>query len=122
MKGVIIIRRRTFFLSLLLVLTLINPAHAEARIGGVIPSLSFDGTTATCEATIRGNKFDDEICAVMNLWQGSYCVETWEKSETTLLVFDCKASVEAGKYYTLTLEYSINGKAYPEISTSKFCG
>lgn len=102
-------------------LVMVTPAYAETRQSGVTPRLSFNGTTVTCAATILADKADDEISAVMTLWQGDNSIETWEKSGTAMVVFHESMSVKSGTHYTLTVKYSINGKTYPEVSTSRTC-
>ncbi|MDO4316098.1 MAG: hypothetical protein Q4C45_09985 [Oscillospiraceae bacterium] len=87
------------------------------------PTLSFSGTTATCAVNIRADSLSDKISATVKLWDGNTCLKTWTDSGTGYLFFSETHSkdIEPGKSYTMTVDYTIAGKSYPQLSTSAVC-
>ena len=57
-----------------------STAHAATRAAAVVPRISFNGTTASCTVFVAADRPTDDIEAVIKLWQGSKCIETWEAS------------------------------------------
>ena len=84
-------------------------------------SLTFDETTAVCEASCRGDKSTDYIKATLTLYQGSTYVTSWNGEGSYRAIVSGQRSVTRGKSYTLKLNYTINGVAQPEQSVKKVC-
>lgn len=63
----------------------------------------------------------DDIEAVIKLWQGSKCIETWEASSVGDLAFSGTATVSRGKTYQLTVDVTLEGKAQPRFSVEGTC-
>jgi hypothetical protein len=105
-----------------LVLTIGIVAQAvEPRAAGYSLSLTFDETTAVCEASCRGDKSTDYIKATLTLYQGSTYVTSWNGEGSYRAIVSGQRSVTRGKSYTLKLNYTINGVAQPEQSVTKVC-
>lgn len=95
------------------------PAYAASpRTIDVYPSLSFNGTTATCTATIMGERTTDRIAASMELRQGGTLIDDWSASGSGILKLDKTTTVTKNKTYTLTVEYTVNGVAQTPVSIS----
>ena len=106
----------------ILVLTIGIVAQAvEPRAAGYSLSLTFDETTAVCEASCRGDKSTDYIKATLTLYQGSTYVTSWNGEGSYRAIVSGQRSVTRGKIYTLKLNYTINGVAQPEQSVTKVC-
>ena len=93
----------------------------EPRAAGYSLSLTFDETTAVCEASCRGDKSTDYIKATLTLYQGSTYVTSWNGEGSYRAIVSGQRSVTRGKSYTLKLNYTINGVAQPEQSVTKVC-
>lgn len=106
----------------LLVLT-VTAGAVEMRLATPVPKLTFSGTTATCAVNIRSDSNSDKISATVKLWDGSTCLKTWADSDTGILPFSKTHSkdIQAGKTYQMTVDYTIAGKSYPQLSTSAVC-
>ena len=76
------------------------------------PSLTFDGTTAYCNAVIR--RQGANINVTLSLWKGSNQLISWGESGTSMAVISQTCQVEVGVTYTLKLNGTINGVAFPE--------
>ncbi len=99
-----------------------STAHAATpRVAQVVPNISFNGTTANCSVFIVSDKPNDDIKAVIKLWQGSQCIKTWEEYSTDHLVFSAEATVRKGKNYQLTVDVSLAGKDLPRFSVKGTC-
>lgn len=69
-----------------------STAHAATRAAAVVPRISFNGTTASCTVFVAADRPTDDIEAVIKLWQGSKCIETWEASSVGDLAFSGTAA------------------------------
>ena len=117
-------KRRICILAAAFLLLLTATAGAvELRTLRPSYSLSFSGTTATCEVEIRAESPSDKISATVKLWDGGTCLKTWTDSDTGYLFFSETHSrnITAGKSYQMTVDYTIAGKSYPQLSTSAVC-
>lgn len=106
----------------LLVLT-VTAGAVEMRLATPVPKLTFSGTTAACEVEIWADSSSAKISATVKLWDGSTCLKTWTDSDTGILSFSetHKTGIESGKSYKMTVDYTIAGKSYPQLSTSAVC-
>lgn len=116
-------RKKIISLSLVLVFLLCIAAQASGpqKAPTAKPELSFENTTATCAATIRGDRPQDKIVATARLWAGSTCLKTWNRSGINFLFIKEKATITRGKTYTLTVDYTVNGIKQPQRSVTKTC-
>lgn len=117
-------KRRVVILLIAMMIIASMPVYAFAntsRILVIVPSLSFEGTTANCSLTVTGNNSTDRIEAVIKLWYGDTCLETWSKSGTGYLFFNDTHSVVWNREYTLTADVEINDVPKPTASISKKC-
>lgn len=117
-------KRRICTLATAFLLLLTTTAGAvEFRALRPSYSLSFSGTTATCKVEIWAESPSDKIIATVKLWDGGTCLKTWTDSDTGVLSFSETHSknIEPGKSYTMTVDYTIAGKSYPQLSTSALC-
>lgn len=94
---------------------------AEPRAAGATLNLSFNGTTAVCSATCRGDRTSDELGATMTLYQGSTYVDSWTASGTGRIFLSGEHRVTSGKTYRLEVSYTINGVEKPSASMTNTC-
>lgn len=117
-------KKRIFSLAALVVLILSATVSAvDTRESTPHPTLTFNGTTATCAFSIRAESSSDKINATIKLWDGSTCLKTWTDSSTNYLFFSETHSkgIQTGKSYKMTVDYTIAGKSYPQLSVSAVC-
>lgn len=117
-------RKRIFTLAVLMMLALsVTVCAAEAREIAPRPALTFSGTTATCTVSIRADSTSAKISATVKLWDGGTCLKTWTDSDTGVLSFSETHSkdIKSGKSYKMTVDYTIAGKSYPQLSASAVC-
>ena len=93
----------------------------EPLSASATPELSFDGTTAICSVTCRGENSRDDLDVTLTLYQGRNEVCSWSDSGTDRVSVSGECRVVSGKSYKLTVEYSVNGKAKTQESTSGVC-
>ena len=93
----------------------------EPRVANCSLSLTFDGTTAICEAICTGNSSTDQVKATIELYQGNTYLASWSNEGTYFVAVSGQRGVTCGKSYTLKLTYTINGVAQPEQSVTKRC-
>ena len=115
-------KKRFFPILFVFLMVFSSTAHAAStRAASVVPRISFDGTTASCTVFIAADRPTDDIDAVIKLWQGSRCIETWEESSVGDLAFSGKVTVSKGKTYRLTVDVTLEGKAHPRFSVEGTC-
>ncbi len=102
----------------LLTLTIVAGA-AETRVARANITLTFQGSTAVCVASVQDE--GKQVKATLELWCGTTMVGCWDASGTSLVEFDETATVTRGKTYRLTLVGTSNGKAFTPVNISKTC-
>lgn len=112
-------KKRILALILLVVMALSTTAYAVEPRASAIPGLTFTGTTANCSAVITSASH--EIEAVLELWDGSERVDSWEGSGTTYVKIKGNCTVKKGRTYTLTVNGTIDGIAFKEVSVTNTC-
>ena len=119
-KGVNLVRKRILPLlaAVLLVLTIAAGA-VEARIAVPAVSLSFQGTTAVCTASVSDPS--KQIKATLELWCGTTLVDCWDASGTSRVNFNETTAVTSGKTYRLTLVGTSGGEPFTPQSITKTC-
>ena len=91
-----------FVIPLILVLILIlslSANAAEPRMSEIIPTLSFDGTTANCSVAITSPGKDIE--ATITLWPGNGVIGSWPESGSTAVFISGSTEVTKGEEYVL---------------------
>lgn len=114
-------KKHFFSIMCAFLVLLSSTAHAATRAAAVVPRISFNGTTASCTVFVAADRPTDDIEAVIKLWQGSKCIETWEASSVGDLAFSGTATVSRGKTYQLTVDVTLEGKAQPRFSVEGTC-
>ena len=116
-------RVMTFVLAIALAVgaTLCSSAAAEIepRALQVRTSLSFDGTTATCETMVIS--VADDLDVTMTLTRGNIVVASWSASGTGAVLMTKHCSVAKGVTYTLTVTGTRNGVAFEAHPVTKTC-
>ena len=112
-------------LVLVLVLAFAFSAAAQAagpvRIIRTIPSISFNGTTVACKATVRANSESDQVFVVVKLWSSGVCKGTWTGSGAGYAEASGSRTATNGATYTLKVDATINGVAQPTKSVTRTC-
>ena len=113
-------RKTALLLAVVMLLSVVAlPVQAaQPRISSVIPELTVEGTTATCNVRVLGDDMSDVVKATIKLWRGSTCIATWNRESTGYIFFSETKTVAAGYTYTLTVDASVNGVAFPRASVS----
>jgi len=93
----------------------------EPRVATPTPSLTFNGTTASCSVVCTGDSKQDKIDVKLTLYQGSSRVTSWSASGTQRVRLAKEYTVKSGKSYTLTVTYSINGTEQTPVSVTATC-
>ena len=112
------------FLAVLLVVLLAFPINAQAvmpRVISAAPSISYNGTTATCSATIIANSSTDTIQATLTLYHGTSITTRWTASGQGYLHTSRDVVVIRGWTYRLEVEYTVNGKQMTTAMVEKEC-
>lgn len=109
-----------FFLAIM-VLSLFAQASnmQEERAVGVVPTLSFNGTTAVFEISISHN--NKRICATMELWQGKELLDSWSGEDNSNLYLSGTYAASKGKTYTLKAYGTIGGEPFTAKNITKVC-
>lgn len=116
-------KKRCIPLIMLLIFLLVAPANAQAeRAASKYAKLTFNGTIARCDVEIATTNLKGNISAVIELWDGNTCINSWEVSGTGIIYFsDSTTTVVKGRRYELTVEYTIDGEIQSPLSTSGIC-
>ena len=94
------IMKRTILVALCILLLGAIPAHAaETRAIPITPTLTFDGTTALCEAIV--SSYGKNITVTLELWEGNTLVDSWTKRGNSTVMISERCNVTSGKNYTL---------------------
>lgn len=108
-------------LLLAMAFTMSASAVEVRRAGKAVLRLSFEGTTAVCSVTCKGNDSRDAVDATLTLYQGNTEVDSWSGSGTGRVAVSGQCGVKSGKEYTLTVTYAVNGTEQPSQSIAKEC-
>ena len=112
--------KRYFCILIAVALVLSISCYAvSTRAVYAYPTLTFNGTQATCKATIIGQSTTDSIAATMYLYRGSTLIDSWSASGTGVLRMEGFATVSRNKTYTLTVNYSVNGITQDPVTISR---
>ncbi len=112
--------KRKSVLCLLIICLLLATFPNRVEAASVVPGLSFSGTTASCyvKITQRGK----QITATMELWHGATLVDSWSGSgSNSLTINETHNGCVSGWTYTLKINGTIGGVAFPEITETATC-
>ena len=109
----------TILLIALLVVPTATCANARAIVR-ITPNVSFATTAVVSTVDIQASAVNDEISAVIRLYQGNTCIATWNASDVGHLNFRSVKVVDKGYTYTLTVDVTINGRTYDTVSDSAY--
>lgn len=85
----------------------------------MIPSLTFNGTLATCAVTVVADNSRDEIEVEAELFKDGDSYRHWTGSGTGSLRFSRVATVTKGHTYTLEVDVTIDGETFSLRPISK---
>lgn len=117
-------RKRLFAVIIVLVILISIPVTAYAvtpRSLLVIPELTFAGKTATCALTVTTESTENQIMAVIKLWDGDICLKTWNDRGDGYLFFSDYYTVSHSGEFTLTADVYVNNVKKPQVSDSAIC-
>lgn len=114
-------KRRILALVTLVVMVLTVCAQAATPWASGKPRLTFEGSTAHCSATCRGDSSSDTVRATITLYDGSVRLGSWSDSGTGSVTVSGECDVERGESYTLKLNYSVNGVAKSPVTVTATC-
>ena len=117
-------RKAALALAIVLLVSLAGPLAAQAvepRMTTIVPELTFDSNVAKCNVVVTGNNTSEQMVASIKLWQGSNVVKSWEAEGDGYIFFSKTWPVTVGKTYTLTVDLTVNGTAFPRASITNTC-
>lgn len=120
-KGVNSMKKAALVLVIILVFAMPVTAFAETRALSVNPVLNFNGTTATCEATVVGNNTSEYIVVTMKLMHGTTCEASWTETGYGYVYMKEYEDVTKGQTYELVVEVTFNGVKKTPVSVSGTC-
>lgn len=109
-------RRRIMAIGVVAAILISFSAHFTAQAAAPRLKLTFNGTEATCYVMARGN---GPIEIVMSLWNRNTEIAAWSATGNGVIVLNKTVTVSMGETYTLKLNGSIAGTAFPEVSISR---
>lgn len=113
-------KKRIIPLIIIFVFLLSISANAvEARATTIIPSLTFDGTTATCMVSVIDT--GKSIKVTLELWCGNDFIDSWSESGTSRVIISEECSVIKGNTYTLKVSGTVDGKNFTGQPVSGKC-
>lgn len=112
--------KRKNILCLLIICLLLTSFPNRVEAASFTPRLDFTGTTANCYVRIRA--MGKQITATMELWHGTTLVDSWSGSGTNSLTLnETHSGCVSGWTYTLKINGTIGGVAFPEITETATC-
>lgn len=114
-------KKTVALVTAMILLISILPLSAFAltpRAPSIYPTLTFNGTTATCGLVVTAED-TDTITATVKLYRGSSVVATWTPKAVGTMGFYDYATVARNTTYTLTAQVYINGVAQAPASTTR---
>lgn len=114
-------KKRFIILLCVAVILLTATTQAAARADYCVPSLTFDGTTATCELKVIRESMSDQIEVILSLWHGNQMIGVWIEETAGYLSMSETVTVTRGNTYTLEVDLTINGEEVDVMPISKKC-
>lgn len=113
---------KKWILPLILIMTFtltVNVFATEQRALRLTPSLSIDGTVATCKVTVSEQGKDIEV--TMELWSGSTLINSWDKTGNSVVLLSESCKVTKGKTYTLKTYGTVDGVSFTGRTVTGTC-
>lgn len=114
-------KKLALLMAIILVISMPLTVSATPRALSIRPSLTFEGTTATCHVLVVGNNTSEHIEVTMKLMYGNSCVASWSDDGYGYVLMEENATVTKGRTYNLVVEVTINGVANPPVYQSGTC-
>lgn len=102
-------RKTALFLVLVIIIMIPLSVHAGTRELSIKPTLSFNGSTATCKSTVVGDNTSQHIEVTMKLMYGTSTVASWSAEGYGYVFLNKTAAVVVGRTYKLQVEVTIDG-------------
>ena len=109
---------RKICVLLIIVLIFSSCVYGAINLSNAL-SLEFDGTKATCTASVTD--YGSSISITMYLYRGSALVRSWSKSGTNAVVLSKEYNCISGQTYTLDADITVNGLPVNTIPVTKPC-
>lgn len=106
-------------IGVLLVGTCMIANAAEMRASFLSTDLNYSGTTANCSAVLTSPGDDLEL--IVELWRGNVRLSRWAEEGSNRIQIDEYRQVLSGSTYVMTVNGSINGEPFDEVSITKTC-
>lgn len=106
-------------LVFVLILSLSAKAAAPRAEEGILPALTFTGTTASSSVTIAAPGKDIE--ATITLWYGNRLIDFWSGSGSSAIAINGSAGVTKGEDYVLRVIGSIDDVPFDVVRVSGTC-
>ena len=114
-------RKLALFLAIILVISVPLTVSATPRALSIRPSLTFEGTTATCYVMVVGNNMSEHIEVTMTLKYGNSVVASWYNDGYGYVWLEEYATVTRGRTYTLYIEVTVNDVVKQPVYIDETC-
>lgn len=114
-------KKLAIILAFLLMIAVPLEVSAATRTLYAMPTLTFNGTTANCTATVVGGHITDHLKVTMKLVLGNRHIAVWTSEGYGCVDLSGVASVISGRTYRLIIEVIENGIAKDPVSVSGSC-
>ena len=112
-------KKIAFILAIVLVLSVPLPVKAaEPRAITVYPTITLDGTTATCKLRAIADNTSEYLEATIRLYRAGNLIATWYEDGYGYINWTKTRNVPQGYTYTLTVDLTVDGDAVPQVSAS----
>ena len=113
-------KRKVIGMTAVLLLMLSITANAvQMRALSPRVTLSFNGTTANCSATVTDA--GKELDVTLQLWHGNVLIDSWPASGTGMVFVQGSSKVIKGETYTLIVTGTSDGKSFSSTPFSRTC-
>lgn len=113
-------KRKVCVLTVALLFMMTLTTHAvQVRLIRPTLSLSFEGTTANCYASVRSA--GDEMDLDLELWHGNTLIASWPASGNSTVTVSGSCRVTKGQTYDLLITGTIGVQSYTSPSVSRIC-
>ena len=101
-------RKLALLLAIIIVISVPLTVSATPRALSIRPSLTYEGTTATCYVMVVGNNMSEHIEVTMKLMYGNSLITSWSNDGYGYVWLEEYATVTRGRTYTLYIEVTVN--------------
>ena len=114
-------RKVALLMAIILVISTPLTAVATPWVLNIRPSLTFEGTTATCYVLVVGNNTSEHIEVTMKLMYGNSLVASWSDDGYGYVRLQQNAGVTQGRTYTLVVEVTVDNVVKQPVSINETC-